>query len=90
MDVLKEIETLARSDYREIVLTGIHLGVYGQDLVPPSNLCEVMNHVEKNKMVRRLRLSSIEITEISDDMMRLIAEGTRIMQTPAYSSPEWR
>jgi threonylcarbamoyladenosine tRNA methylthiotransferase MtaB len=78
MDVLKEIETLARSDYREIVLTGIHLGVYGQDLVPPSNLYEVMNYVEKRKMVRRLRLSSIEITEISDDMMRLIAEGTTL------------
>jgi threonylcarbamoyladenosine tRNA methylthiotransferase MtaB len=78
MDVLKEIETLALSDYREIVLTGIHLGVYGQDLVPPSNLYEVMNYVEKRKMVRRLRLSSIEITEISDDMMRLIAEGTAL------------
>jgi threonylcarbamoyladenosine tRNA methylthiotransferase MtaB len=78
MDVLKEIETLARSNYREIVLTGIHLGVYGQDLVPPSNLYEIMNYVEKSKMVRRLRLSSIEIMEISDDMMRLIAEGTTL------------
>ena len=77
-DVLKEIETLARSDYREIVLTGIHLGVYGQDLVPPSNLYEVMNYVEKGKMVRRLRLSSIKIMEISDDIIRLIAEGTTL------------
>jgi threonylcarbamoyladenosine tRNA methylthiotransferase MtaB len=76
MDVLKEIETLVRSDYREIVLTGIHLGVYGQDLAPSSNLYEVMNCVEKSKMVRRLRLSSIEIMEISDDMMRLMAEAT--------------
>ncbi len=78
MDVLKEIEILANSDYREIVLTGIHLGVYGHDLIPPSNLYEVMNYIEKSEMVRRLRLSSIEIMEISDDMMRLIAEGTVI------------
>ena len=78
MDVLKEIETLARSDYREIVLTGIHLGVYGQDLAPPSNLYEIMKHVDRNRLVRRLRLSSIEITEISDDMMRLIAEGATL------------
>jgi threonylcarbamoyladenosine tRNA methylthiotransferase MtaB len=76
MDVLKEIETLARSDYREIVLTGIHLGVYGQDLVPPSNLCAVMNHVEKSKIVKRLRLSSIEIMEVSDDMIQLMAQGS--------------
>jgi threonylcarbamoyladenosine tRNA methylthiotransferase MtaB len=78
MDVLKEIETLARSDYREIVLTGIHLGVYGQDLVPPSNLYELMQHVDKNRLVGRLRLSSIEITETSDDIIRLIAEGTTL------------
>ncbi len=78
MDVLKKIETLARYDYREIVLTGIHLGVYGQDLVPSSNLYEIMKHVDKNRLVGRLRLSSIEITEISDDMMRLIAEGTTL------------
>ncbi len=78
VDVLKEIETLARADYREIVLTGIHLGVYGQDLAPPSNLYEIMKHVDKNKLVRRLRLSSIEITEISDDMTRLMAEGTTL------------
>ena len=75
-DVLKKIETLAQSDYREIVLTGIHLGVYGQDLIPPSNLCTVMNHVEKSKIVRRLRLSSIEITEVSDDMIQLMAKGS--------------
>jgi threonylcarbamoyladenosine tRNA methylthiotransferase MtaB len=78
MDVLKKIETLARYDYREIVLTGIHLGVYGQDLEPSSSLYEIMKHVDKNRLVGRLRLSSIEITEISDDMMRLIAEGTTL------------
>ena len=78
MDVLKEIETLALADYREIVLTGIHLGVYGQDLVPPSNLYEITKHVDKNRLVERLRLSSIEITEISDDLMRLLAEGTTL------------
>jgi threonylcarbamoyladenosine tRNA methylthiotransferase MtaB len=78
IDVLKKIEILASSDYREIVLTGIHLGVYGHDLTPTSNLYEIMNHVEKSKAVRRLRLSSIEIMEISDDMMRLIAEGTTL------------
>jgi threonylcarbamoyladenosine tRNA methylthiotransferase MtaB len=78
MDALKEIETLAGSDYREIVLTGIHLGVYGQDLAHPSNLCEIMQYVDKNRLVGRLRLSSIEITEISDDMIRLIAEGTTL------------
>jgi threonylcarbamoyladenosine tRNA methylthiotransferase MtaB len=77
-EVLNKIETLARSDYREIVLTGIHLGVYGQDLIPSSNLFNILEYVEKNKIIERLRLSSVEITEITDDMIRLIKEGSTI------------
>ncbi len=76
--VLKKIEMLARADYREIVLTGIHLGVYGQDMIPPSNLFNILEYVEKNKIIERLRLSSIEITEITDEMIRLIKKGTTI------------
>jgi threonylcarbamoyladenosine tRNA methylthiotransferase MtaB len=76
--VLEQIEMLARADYREIVLTGIHLGVYGQDLIPPSNLFNILEYVEKNKIIERLRLSSIEITEITDEMIRLIKKGATI------------
>lgn len=77
-EVLNKIETLARSNYREIVLTGIHLGVYGQDLVTPSNLFTILEYVEKNKIVERLRISSLEITEISDDMIQLMKEAVII------------
>jgi threonylcarbamoyladenosine tRNA methylthiotransferase MtaB len=77
-EVLNKIEMLARADYREIVLTGIHLGVYGQDLIPPSNLFNILEYVEKNKIIERLRLSSIEITEITDEIIRLIKEGSSI------------
>lgn len=77
-EVLNKIETLARSGYREIVLTGIHLGVYGQDLIPPSNLFDILEYIEKNKIIERLRLSSIEITEVTDDVIRLMKKGTII------------
>jgi len=77
-EVFHKIETLARTGYREMVLTGIHLGGYGEDLVPPSNLINVLNYVEKNKSVERLRLSSIEITEITDDMIRLMKKSSTV------------
>ncbi len=77
-EVLEKIEMLARADYREIVLTGIHLGAYGRDLVAPSNLFNILEYVEKNKTIERLRLSSIEIREITDDLIRLMKKGTVI------------
>ncbi|MEI8172847.1 MAG: tRNA (N(6)-L-threonylcarbamoyladenosine(37)-C(2))-methylthiotransferase MtaB [Deltaproteobacteria bacterium] len=77
-EVINQIETLARSGYREIVLTGIHLGIYGQDLLPPSTLLNILRHVNANGTVERLRLSSIEITEVSDDIIRLMADSATI------------
>jgi len=75
-DVTERIKMLAGCGYKEIVLTGIHLGAYGQDLAPPSKLYEILKTVERDKTVDRIRLSSIEITEISDDMIGIISLGT--------------
>jgi threonylcarbamoyladenosine tRNA methylthiotransferase MtaB len=74
-EAITQIEILARAGYGEVVLTGIHLGMYGQDLQPPTNLFNVLKHVNMNRSVDRLRLSSIEITEISDDVLRLMADS---------------
>lgn len=73
--VINQIEILARAGYHEVVLTGIHLGMYGQDILPSTNLLNVLRSVDTNRTVERLRLSSIEITEISDDMLRLMADS---------------
>ena len=77
-EVFGKIEMLARSGYKEIVLTGIHLGAYGQDHIPPSSLFNILERVENNKTVERLRLSSIEITEVTDDVIRLMKKATVI------------
>ena len=77
-EVFNKIDMLARSGYKEIVLTGIHLGAYGQDHIPPSSLFNILERVENNKTVERLRLSSIEITEVTDDVIRLMKKGTVI------------
>jgi threonylcarbamoyladenosine tRNA methylthiotransferase MtaB len=74
-EVINRIKIFAHAGYREIVLTGIHLGIYGHDLAPQSGLLNILKDVERSEVVDRLRLSSIEMTEISNDMMRIMADS---------------
>jgi len=68
-DALDQIEILEKAGHREIVLSGIHLGVYGEDLSPPTNLLTLLKRIEEKKMVERLRLSSIEPNEVTDEII---------------------
>jgi len=76
--VLEQLNLLGRSGYREAVLTGIHLGAYGQDLSPEISLADLLKRIEGERPVERLRLSSIEPTEISADLISLLRESTLI------------
>jgi threonylcarbamoyladenosine tRNA methylthiotransferase MtaB len=80
-DVIKEIKEAINAGYKEIVLCGIHLGLYGYDLKPDKekiNLAGLLEKIIKIKNLGRLRLSSIEVTEIEDGLIRLIAENNKI------------
>ena len=70
-NVIKEISNLVRNGYKEIVLTGIHTGKYGYDLENVS-LESLLYDLVKIKGLYRMRLSSIEINEITDGIMDLI------------------
>lgn len=74
-DALEGIRTFARQGFQEVVLTGIHLGAFGLDLSPPTSLLELLSRAEREKIVPRLRLGSIEPTEISAELIELIASG---------------
>jgi len=74
--VMASLNRLGRAGYREVVLTGIHLGAYGQDLSPASSLFDLLQKVEEESPVERLRLSSIEPTEISDNLISLLRQST--------------
>jgi threonylcarbamoyladenosine tRNA methylthiotransferase MtaB len=73
--VRESLARLGRAGYREVVLTGIHLGAYGQDLSPAVSLLDLLQKVEGESPVERLRLSSIEPTEISDDLISLLRQS---------------
>ena len=70
-NVIKEAEYLVSQGYQEIVLSGIHVGGYGQDLrdVSFSDLVETLSNI---KGLKSLRISSIEESEIDDKLISLI------------------
>ena len=74
-EVMDRIAVLRRSGHREVVLTGIHLGAYGQDLRPQANLLHILRNVEEQGTVERLRLSSLGPTEITDGMISLMKDA---------------
>lgn len=68
--------SLAQNKHKEIVLTGIHIGRYGkkdgEDLV---SLCKRLCEIDE---IKRIRISSIEVTEISDELIELIAKEPKL------------
>ncbi|HIJ81967.1 MAG TPA: tRNA (N(6)-L-threonylcarbamoyladenosine(37)-C(2))-methylthiotransferase MtaB [Desulfuromonadales bacterium] len=72
-EVLEGIGTLAANGYKEVVLTGIHLGAYGLDLSPPSALTALMRSIVEARIVPRLRIGSVEPNEVSTELLNLMS-----------------
>lgn len=68
--VLREITNLVDNGYKEIVLTGIHTGNYGVDL--GIKFSDLLEEILEIKGLERLRISSIEITELDDKFFKLL------------------
>ena len=77
-DVAAEARRLVANGHIEIVLTGIHLGVYGADLDMPDGLLRAAEALLAVDGLRRIRLSSVEVTEVSDALVELIASDDRL------------
>ena len=73
-DVLKEAQRLIDNGYKELVLTGIHTGGYGQDLEKTS-FYDLLLALSQIDGLDRLRISSIEINELTDNIIELIASN---------------
>jgi len=71
-EALAKLKELGEAGYRETVLTGIHLGAYGRDLEPPTNLPLLLAAAEQQGGIERLRLSSVEPREVTEDLIALM------------------
>jgi threonylcarbamoyladenosine tRNA methylthiotransferase MtaB len=72
-DVIRSIATFGKESYKEIVLTGIHLGKYGKDISGKSELVPLLKRIAKETPSFRIRLSSLEPGEISDELIHMMA-----------------
>jgi threonylcarbamoyladenosine tRNA methylthiotransferase MtaB len=71
--VLSEIDRVQTAGYREVAITGVHLGSYGRDLADGSNLLELLKTIERHAPDMRFRVSSLEPMDCSDEIVDLVA-----------------
>jgi threonylcarbamoyladenosine tRNA methylthiotransferase MtaB len=71
-EIRREAGAIAANGYRELVLTGIHLGLYGRDLGDGVNLVSVVEMLLKADLFPRLRLSGVEVHEVTDRLIELV------------------
>ena len=77
-DVIKEVTALANNGYKEVVLTGIHTGHYGQDL-KDIDFSDLLEELEKINGLERIRISSVEIVELNDKFMNTLKKSKKIV-----------
>lgn len=75
--VINEITDLVKNGYQEVVLTGIHTGNYGVDL--DTNFASLLKEIVKIEGLKRLRISSIEITELTSEVLEVIKNNNVIV-----------
>ncbi|HHX80683.1 MAG TPA: MiaB/RimO family radical SAM methylthiotransferase, partial [Acholeplasmataceae bacterium] len=73
-DIISEIEKLTAQGMKELVLSGINTGAYGKDL-EGFGFVDLLAEILKVKELGRIRISSIEVTQLTPELLALIAEN---------------
>ena len=77
-DVLDEVNLLVKGGHKEIVLTGIHTGHYGADL-KDYTFAKLLSELVKIDGLERIRISSIEMNELNDDVLDVLRNSDKIV-----------
>ncbi|MBQ2639345.1 MAG: tRNA (N(6)-L-threonylcarbamoyladenosine(37)-C(2))-methylthiotransferase MtaB [Bacilli bacterium] len=75
--VIEEVKALVNNGYKEVVLTGIHTGSYGVDL--ETSFADLLEKLVKIEGLERLRISSIETTELNEDVLNVLRNSKVIV-----------
>ncbi|CAM3813960.1 tRNA (N(6)-L-threonylcarbamoyladenosine(37)-C(2))-methylthiotransferase MtaB [Mesobacillus zeae] len=79
-EVIRQAQQLVDAGYKEIVLTGIHTGGYGEDM-KDYNFASLLRDLEAEvKGLKRLRISSIEASQITDEVIEVIDQSNIIVR----------
>lgn len=76
-EVIAQVRGLVENGYREVVLSGINLGRYGRDLERRTTLAEILRRILGETAVERLRLSSVEPMDFTEELLGLMASTPR-------------
>ena len=76
--VFEEMDHLIKNGFREVILTGINLGSFGIDLSQSITLTDLLKEMDDKKYPCRIRLSSLEPKEITDNLIDLMAESSSL------------
>lgn len=68
-NVINQVKQITENGYKELVISGIHLGQWGLDLTPKDSLANLIKEIEKVEGLKRFRISSIDPMEFSDDLI---------------------
>lgn len=77
-EILNEIESLVASGYKEIILTGIHLGAYGLDLDSKTDIAGLVKAIDEKNYPCRFRISSLDPDEVSDELIEIMTDSKTI------------
>jgi threonylcarbamoyladenosine tRNA methylthiotransferase MtaB len=77
-NVVETVKQLVARGHKEIVLTGVHIGMYGKDLLPTKTLLDMLETIEEIPGLERIRLSSLEPTEVENELLDFIVNSNKI------------
>ena len=75
--VLDELDEAVEAGYRELALTGVHLGSYGRDLTPRASLLELLRALDRHPSTVLVRLSSLEPMDCTPAIVDLVTASPR-------------
>ena len=76
--VLEELDALAATGHPEVVLCGIHLGLYGRDLTPMKTLGDLLKAIEDHPFKGLIRISSLEPMDLHEEILEIAASSEKI------------
>ncbi len=76
--ILAQLALFKEKGYKEVVLTGVHIGGYGRDLDPPVPLERLLENLEQGESPSRIRLSSVEPVDFSPGLISMISQSEKV------------
>ncbi len=90
--VMAAIDQLAEQGFKEVILSGVHLGGYGKDLEPAIGLEALLEMIAERAPIARVRISSLDPEELSDRIIAILAQSEKFcphLHLPLQAGDDW-